>query len=283
MLKSFAGGNIFGTTWGDAPATVLCLHGWRRTHADFDPVMAVARSPLGAVGLDLPGFGATPPPPEAWGSDDYARRVADVFDEGLADRVVLVGHSFGGRVALSLCQQVPARIERLVLCGVPLLPRSDRRARVALTYRTGRRLRAMGLLSETRMEALRQRYGSPDYRAATGVMRDVFVRVLGEDYRAAMAAVSCPVDLLWGADDTETPVEVAERALGCFPSSSLTVLPGVGHLVPTEAPADLARLVAGGDPARPDPTPTSTPDPATGSDGAPAGPMTGSRPSGGRA
>jgi pimeloyl-ACP methyl ester carboxylesterase len=67
-------------------------------------------------------------------------------------------------------------------------------------------------------------------------MREVLVRVLSETYEDQMAAVSCPVQLLWGADDREVPVEVAERARPMFSAAGLTVLPGVGHMVPIEAP-----------------------------------------------
>ena len=218
------------------------------------PVLAV-----GGVGLDLFGFGATPPPPEAWGSAEYAREVAGVFDEPgiLAERVVVVGHSFGGRVALYLRELVPDRIDRLVLTGVPLVPRADRRARVAGRYRVGRQLHRWGMVGDRRMEALRQRYGSADYRAATGVMRDVFVRILAEDYGDVIAGIDCPVELVWGADDTDVPVEVAERAIGLFSSAILDVLPGIGHLTPTEAPEALARVIVGGRGDGRDDTPAS--------------------------
>ena len=51
-----------------------------------------------------------------------------------------------------------------------------------------------------------------------------------------MAAIGCPVDLVWGDADTEAPVEMAVRAQPLFPSARLVTLPGVGHLTPTEAP-----------------------------------------------
>jgi pimeloyl-ACP methyl ester carboxylesterase len=95
------------------------------------------------------------------------------------------------------------------------------------------------------MEAMRQRYGSPDYRAASGVMRDVFVRLLAEQYTDGMAAVDCRVDLVWGEDDTEVPLEVAVRAQPIFPSAALVTLPGIGHLTPTEAPRQLRRAIVG--------------------------------------
>ena len=250
MLKSFAGGRIFGATWGSGAATVVALHGWQRTHADFDGVFGDSEFTTGhgGIGLDLFGFGATPPPPEPWGADEYARHLLPLFDgtDGLAERVTVVGHSFGGRVAVRLAALAPDRIERLVVTGSPLLVRAGRPAAPALSYRLGRFLHRRGLVGDARMEALRQRHGSPDYRAASGVMRGVFVKELGERAtRGAddLAAVGCHVDLVWGAEDREVPLEVAERARGMLRSSTLLTLPGIGHLTPTEAPDALRQLV----------------------------------------
>jgi pimeloyl-ACP methyl ester carboxylesterase len=251
VLKSFADGRLFGGSWGSGVPAVLALHGWRRTHLDFAPVFGDRNhgSGVGVVGPDLFGFGATPPPPQPWGTDEYARQLLPLFDEPgvLADRIVVVGHSFGGRVAVRLHALVPGRIERMVLCGVPLLDRQGRRVRPAATYRLVRRLHRAGLIGEARMEAARSRYGSPDYRAAEGVMREVFVKILAEQYADELGSISCPVDLLWGEEDSDVPVEVARRARGLFPEATLTVLPGVGHLVPTEAPQDLLAAVLGRD------------------------------------
>jgi pimeloyl-ACP methyl ester carboxylesterase len=77
----------------------------------------------------------------------------------------VVGHSFGGRVAIPLQAMVPDRIERMVLTGVPLLDREGRRSRPATAYRLVRRLHRMGVVGDERMEAMRNRYGSADYRS----------------------------------------------------------------------------------------------------------------------
>lgn len=247
MLKSFAGGRLFGGAWGQGRPSVLALHGWARTHADFTGVFADRPdAPPSAIAPDLPGFGATPPPHEPQDTEWYAQQLLPLFEADLlADRVVVVGHSFGGRVALELQRLVPERIERLVLTGVPLLDRRGRRSRPALTYRLGRRLHRAGLLGDERMEALRMRYGSADYRAAVGVIRGVLVRVLAEHYDEVLPAIACPVDLLWGADDREVPVEVAQRAVGLFPHATLEVVAGAGHLTPIEVPESLLRVVTG--------------------------------------
>ncbi|MDQ1361716.1 MAG: hypothetical protein QOJ44_2093 [Acidimicrobiaceae bacterium] len=247
MLKSFADGHLFGRTWGSGPPSVLALHGWRRNHLDFDPVFAVPEFEDGhaAMAVDFPGFGATPPPPDGWGSFQYAANLVPLFDD-LSERVTVVGHSFGGRVALHLPGLLPDRIERLVLTGAPLLDRAGRRRRPKLAFRMGRRLHDMGLVTDRRMETLRNKHGSPDYRAAQGVMRQVFVRLLTEQYGAVMEGLDLPVTLLWGANDTEVPVEVAERAATMLASSELIVRPGAGHLTPTEIPTDLRAAILTG-------------------------------------
>jgi pimeloyl-ACP methyl ester carboxylesterase len=236
VLRSFDGGALFGSVTGTAPPRVLALHGWARSHRDFDVVVAPPAGPaLNAIALDLPGFGASPPPPEVWGAAEYARAVDAVLRD-MELPVVILGHSFGGRVALHLAVQRPDAVHALVLTGVPFLHPAARRGRIAPGYRVARRLRAMGLLSEARMEAARQRYGSADYKAVTGVMRAVHVRAVNETYEDEIDAVTCPVHLVWGADDTVTPLEVAERADARFAHSDLAVYPGVGHLTPKAIP-----------------------------------------------
>jgi pimeloyl-ACP methyl ester carboxylesterase len=94
------------------------------------------------------------------------------------------------------------------------------------------------------MEAARQKYGSPDYRLATGAMRDVLVASVNESYEDELGRLDVPVTLLWGEEDREVPLAVATRASELLSDPpALRSLPGVGHLVPTEAPQDLADVV----------------------------------------
>jgi len=232
MLQAFASGRLFGTTFGSGPPWVLALHGWRRCHRDFAAVLGG----VDAVALDLPGFGATPPPDEVWGGAEYAQTVAGVLDD-FDDPVVVLGHSFGGQVAVHLATARPEAVRALVLTGVPLFRKQGGGA-PPLRFRVGRALHRRNLLGDARMEALRQRYGSADYRAATGVMRDVFVRIVNEPYDDALRALTCPVELVWGDDDAEVPLEVAHRAVEVIGADQarLTVVAGAGHLVPLTAP-----------------------------------------------
>jgi len=231
-------GGLFGERFGgDAP--VLALHGWGRDRRDWAPVL----SATGGWAVDLPGFGASPPPPRAMGAAGYATLVEPVL-AALGGPVVLAGHSFGGRVAVHLAVRQPDRVRGLVLAGVPLVRLPGARPRVSVRFRAVRVARRLRLVSAEALDRARRRYGSADYRAAEGVMRQVLVRVVTESYEQELGALACPVHLVWGEADGVVPPPVATRALTLIPAGRLTLLPGVGHDVPAEAPGALAGAIA---------------------------------------
>ncbi len=246
VLRSYGQATLFGEAYGEGPVQVVWLHGWARRGTDFaEAARGLVGRGVASVALDLPGFGASPEPAAAGGARHYAALVTAALEEIAPGPVVLVGHSFGGTVATVVAAREPARVRALVLTGAPVLRRPSS-ATSPLGYRIRRWLGRHGLLSPARLEAARQRYGSSDYRRASGVMRDVLVASVNESYEAELSAVRAPVFLLWGQDDTEVPVEVATRAASFLAAPhTLEVLAGVGHLVPTEAPAALAEAVAG--------------------------------------
>lgn len=237
MLRSLLDGRLFADATGDRPS-VVGLHGWGRTRADLVGVV----QPFGGWSIDLPGHGASPEPPEAWGAQRYADLIAEAFDAATI-RPVIVGHSMGGRVAVCLAASRPDLVSGLVLCGAPLLRRTTSASSAPIAYRVAKRLAGWGLLSEAAMERQRRKHGSADYRAARGTMRDTLVTLVNEDYRDQLPRVACHTELVWGADDTAAPVAVAEEAVGLLGDAVLEVLPAIGHDVPRDAPDALRAAV----------------------------------------
>jgi pimeloyl-ACP methyl ester carboxylesterase len=150
-LTSFAGGTLFGVRHGQGRPWVLALHGWQRSHRDFDTVL----DGFDAIALDLPGFGATPAPPAAWSTAEYAAAMVPVLDE-MAETVVVLGHSFGGRVSVHLAAAHPDRIGAQVLTGVPLTRTPEPRRRAPWPFLAGRALHRAHLVSDRRMERIRR-------------------------------------------------------------------------------------------------------------------------------
>ena len=175
--------------------------------------------------FDLPGFGLSPTPDEVWGAHEYGDLVAEALRK-MGRPVILVGHSFGGRVATCIAADHPELVDSMVLVGVPLL--RLRRSRPSLAMRVAKRLNRLGLYSDERLNRMREERGSADYRAATGTMRQILVRLVNEEYDAEMPKVACPTVLLWGRDDTAAPLAVAEQAVQRIHGSRLVVVDG-GH------------------------------------------------------
>ena len=220
-LTALLGGAVLAEKTGDDPR-VLALHGWGRTRADWLPALAAP-----ALAVDLPGFGASPPPPTGWGSREYAELLAPLLASG---GWTVAGHSFGGRVAVQLAAGWPDLVDHVVLTGVPLLRKASG-GKAPLGYRLVRRAHRLGLLSDARLEVEKQKRGSADYRAATGVMRDTLVKLVNEDYRKELPLITAPVDLVWGAADTAAPLAMVQEAQPLFAKADLVVSDTSGHLL----------------------------------------------------
>jgi pimeloyl-ACP methyl ester carboxylesterase len=233
VLRSYLDGRLFADAFSDAPA-VIGLHGWARTRQDLTPII----EPFSGASIDLPGHGASPEPAEPCGAAAFADLVAQAIEE-LGVRPVVVGHSMGGRVAVCLAAARPELVSGLVLTGVPhLLPRTSS-SKSPLSYRVVKKLANSGLLSPAVLEKQREKHGSADYRSARGVMRDVLVTMVNENYRDQLPLIDCPVEMVWGDADTAAPIEMATEAAGLISGANLVVLPGVGHDTPRDAPAAL--------------------------------------------
>ncbi|HEU4807983.1 MAG TPA: alpha/beta hydrolase [Homoserinimonas sp.] len=224
MITALADGRLLAEKTGSVPPTVVAMHGWGRSGNDFSGIV----DGLDALSIHLPGFGITPEPTEAWGSDRYADEVAHALS-GMPP-VILLGHSFGGRVAVRLAAKHPELVRGIVLTGVPLL-RLTAPPKPALGYRVIRFLAKARLISPARLEAEKHRRGSADYRAASGVMRDILVKVIGEDYRDDLARITMPVRMVWGEHDTAAPTDAGLAASKLVATATFRTVPGAAHLL----------------------------------------------------
>jgi pimeloyl-ACP methyl ester carboxylesterase len=244
VLRAYGDGTVFGEPYGEGPVRVVWLHGWARRGADFAPAAkALSLRGIASVALDLPGFGASPEPARAGGARHYADLVLPALRDVGDGPFVLVGHSFGGTVACVIAANHPELVRALVLTGAPVLRTASTR-KSPWAYRLTRWLHSRGMVSDARIEATRQKYGSSDYRRAAGVMRDVLVASVNESYEEELSRLDVPVTLLWGEVDREVPLDVARRASSLLDTThTIQSLAGVGHLVPSEASSELANVV----------------------------------------
>ena len=227
---------------GDLP--IVVLHGWGAHLRAVEPILAALEGETEVLALDMPGFGDSDDPPEAWDSEDYARFVVEWLGRAGVGRCHLIGHSFGGRVAICMAAQHPELVERLILCdSAGLRPkRSWRyRYRVALA-KLGRLLGLLGPPGKKLQERIRSRVASSDYLNASPALRETFRRVIGEDLEPHLPDISAPCLLVWGSADEDTPLWMGERMEELVPDGALVVFEGAGHYSYADEPGRFAQL-----------------------------------------
>lgn len=212
----------------------LLLHGWGASSDLFAATMRGLGDGLDLIAPDFPGFGATEPPPVPWGVGEYVDWTLALLDWLDVERANIVGHSFGGRVAIKLAALHPERVARLVLTDAAgIRPRRDWRYHAQV-----RAFKTMRALAQWRYtpQPLREwagaqvaQQGSPDYKAASGTVRGSFVRVVNEDLRDYLPRIHAPTLLIWGDRDEDTPLADAQLMERLIPDAGLVVFEGAGH------------------------------------------------------
>jgi len=198
---------------------VCYLHGWGRNSHDFIKIMEL----YPGIAVDLPGFGKTKSLDHSMNPFEYASYLNDILPPEIT---TLVGHSFGGRVAVHL--SLMREINNLVLIGVPLLSntRKDRGINKLSIFKF---LNKVGLVSTEMIESIKNKSGSIDYRNSEGVMRDTLVKAVNDNLEDKLLEIKSNVKLIWGENDTEVPVSIAKKSRELIANSELTIIPNEGH------------------------------------------------------
>jgi pimeloyl-ACP methyl ester carboxylesterase len=224
-------------TPGDLP--IVILPGWGAHIEAVSPILAALNGAPDLIALDLPGFGESEPPEQAWDVDAYARFMVHFLDELGVERAHLIGHSHGGRVSIALAADEPERVGRLMLvdsAGIPPKRGWRYRRRVAVA-KLGRAIAKIGGAPGRRLqERMRARVASRDYLEASEAMRGTFRAVIAADLSDRLPRIGAPTLLVWGDQDADTPLWMAHRMEQLIPDAGLVVLEEAGHYSYADSP-----------------------------------------------
>ncbi len=232
---------------GDGPALVL-MHGWGCSHATVRTIALAAAGSHTVYNLDLPGFGESPEPPDTWGVEEYSRLVEEFMKAEKIDNPVLAGHSFGGRLAIFLSAKgeiIPDSIILIDAAGIkPRRPLSYYWK--IYSFKCLKKLAPL-LLGKNKGDRLikraREKRGSADYSQASPVMRAVLSKSVNQDLTPLLKDINVPALLIWGENDTATPMRDARIMEKLIPDSGLVSFPGCGHYSFLDNPVQFAAVL----------------------------------------
>lgn len=226
---------------------VLLLHGWGGEADSFLPLFDALKGFCRVTAIDFAGHGKSgKPPAEGWSVTEYMQWTVGVIQALGISPCDIAAHSFGGRVSILLCATHPHLVRKLVLTGAHGIV-GKRTLRQRCRSRLYKILRAIaGILpgGKALRERLANRFGSADYRALDEDMRKTFVKVVNQDLREYLPKIQSPTLLVWGSEDTATPLWFGQVMEKEIPDAGLVVYEGCGHFAYLERAADFHRVVS---------------------------------------
>jgi pimeloyl-ACP methyl ester carboxylesterase len=211
---------------------VIILHGWGCSKDTVQSITDHISKTHRAYALDMPGFGETPPPSEVFGIEQYTQ-VEEKFCKKLnIENPILIGHSFGGRISILFSSRNQTSKVMLV-DAAGIVPKRTLKYHIKVrSYKIYKKLLPLFVgkhEAERRIEERRNRSGSADYRAAQGIMRAIFVKIVNEDLKYVMPKIKAPTLMIWGELDTATPLSDARTMEKLIKGSGVAVMKGCGH------------------------------------------------------
>ena len=217
----------YDTLGRDTGPPVIWAHGWGQDRKALHPLAESLKKTGQHILIDFPGFGSSPEPPEIWGTEDYADSLADWLKKQNFGPVIWVGHSFGGRVGIQLAARHPELIAGLFLIAAAGLKR--KRPFHQQLYLKTRIYLFKSVKKILGTERAKKTFGSRDYKQTSGRMRSVFVRVVNENLTQQAKTIICPVKLVYGSEDTETPPEIGRRLEKLIKNAEMVLFEGQDH------------------------------------------------------
>jgi pimeloyl-ACP methyl ester carboxylesterase len=214
---------------------IIFLHGWGADHNSFLWLKGMLKDNL--YFADLDGFGGTCPPQDVTISG-YAKRLENYIAKNNLSDVILVGHSFGGRVAIEYAAS--HNLAGLVLVdSAGLKPRFNlKRSYKIAKYKLAKTLVKLKILPQNRLK----KYGSQDYQNASPQMKKVMLQAVNHDQTKLLSQISCPTLIVWGSGDDQTPPYMAKILHKKIAGSGLVMLSG-GHFCFLENQIQFAKII----------------------------------------
>lgn len=211
---------------------LILMHGWGCSLETVRSIAAVASETNKVYNIDLPGFGKSSEPSEVWGVEDYTTLIEKFCKQIKIGNPVIIGHSFGGRIGLLFSSR--NNVRKLILVDAAgVKPKRPVKYYIKVYgFKTAKFLLNTFLKkdkAEKYISNMRNKRGSADYKSASPLMKSILSKAVNEDLKHVMPEIKAPTLLIWGANDTATPVSDARIMEKLIPDAGLVVFDNAGH------------------------------------------------------
>ena len=213
---------------------LLILHGWGSSSLRWRKVKEILEEKGIEVFVpDLPGFGKTPLPRKNWHFLDYRDWAVEKVKEKGWERFNLLGHSFGGGVAVMIASKYPALIEKLILCSPAIIRKKSLKSfAFYIVARTGKKifyLPGMRYFLPWARWAIYKLCRGKDYYLAEGEMKRIMKEAISTDLSFCLDKIEAKTLIIWGKKDKTLPLKQAFYLKEKIKNSKVVVIEKAGH------------------------------------------------------
>lgn len=212
---------------------IVLMHGWGCNHSTLQSIQNIVESPhTRVINIDFPGFGESPEPADVWSVYDYADFIEKFLDKIGVTNPILLGHSFGGRIGIIIASR--RQVRKLILTDAAgVKPRHSIKWYFKVySYKLAKKIYPIIFgkkRAQKKIDKARAKRGSSDYNNASDRMRAILSKCVNSDLCHLMPQIQAPTLLIWGEQDTATPLSDAKKMERLIPDSGLVSFPGCGH------------------------------------------------------
>lgn len=244
---SIEGVNLHYTDSETGGKVIILMHGWGCNHTTLASIERVALAcGYRVINVDFPGFGDSQEPDTVWGVEEYTRQMEKFISTLGIKNPSLLGHSFGGRVGILFASR--NKVDKLILVDAAGV-KPHRTLRYYWKVYTFKLMKHLMYLvygkekAEQLLDVRRAKAGSSDYANASPMMRRILSKVVNEDLTRSMPGIKAPTLLIWGENDTATPLRDAKVMETLIPDAGLVSFPNCGHYSFLDNPRQFAAVL----------------------------------------
>lgn len=213
---------------------IVILHGWGHSRKMWMGFCSMFKK-QNVICPDLPGFGERKLISDKWKVSDYADWLEKYLNNQNLEDIVLIGHSFGGKIAIEYASRHQTKIKKIILISAPVLRRPSLPTKIKII---------INKIFKLTHSSLKATIKNSEYEEAkrTGLGK-VFTNSVVYDATSILPKIKVPTLIVWGDKDKDAPVEIAAEMHRMIKNSKIEILSGLAHNIYLENPVILYGLI----------------------------------------
>ena len=274
-------------TIGNGKIPIVLLHGWGVSSDKYAELIKtlypILNTQYSILILDLPGFGKSNEPNKNWRLDDYVEFVDEFIkktnrkggfelvknilekkleqykqcgnvychtEKETTKDVILIGHSFGGKIAIKYATKYPERINKLILTGAAGIKHklTTKQKIFFILAKTGKTVFSLPIINNFQKPIHKifsklARSRKKDYYSASSRMKEIMKNILAEEITDHLDKIKNPTLLVWGREDRTTPLSDGKIMNERIEDSKLIIVDNANHSLPYQKPKEFAKII----------------------------------------